>query len=243
MSTPTIAPTACDQAPAQQTTMPVATSPDGRPHRADHAVVDLDAGHLAARGDRGAVGARARRVAERDRLRCSVPVERAERRRDDAVEPRQRGQRGGLLERDEAAGDAELVLQRDGALERVDVLLAVEQEQVTDAVQVDLGSWAAPRTARMPPGFAGPTAMLSGSENCARTPPAALLVEPEASSARSTSSVSTPASARWKAALVPITPPPTTTTSAFVRHAHQRRTALRRKKPRLAGRSARRRIR
>ncbi len=47
---------------------------------------------------------------------------------------------GGLLERDEAAGDAELVLQRDRALERVDVLLPVEQEQVADPVQVDLCS-------------------------------------------------------------------------------------------------------
>ena len=40
-------------------------------------------------------------------------------------------------------------------------------------------------------------------------------VEPEPSSARSTSSTSsTPASARWKAMLVPITPPPTITTEA-----------------------------
>src|SRR4051794_30934945 len=56
--------------------------------------------------------------------------------------------------------------------------------------------------------------MFSGSENCARTPPAALDVDPPASSARSRSSTSTPASARWNAVLVPITPPPTTTTSA-----------------------------
>src|SRR6266508_5163191 len=57
--------------------------------------------------------------------------------------------------------------------------------------------------------------MLSASENCARTPPAALLVEPAPSSSRSISTTSgTPASARWKAILVPITPPPTTTTLA-----------------------------
>jgi hypothetical protein len=57
--------------------------------------------------------------------------------------------------------------------------------------------------------------MLTGSENCARTPPAARLVEPEASASRSTSSTSaTPASARWKAMLAPMTPPPTTTTEA-----------------------------
>ena len=46
-----------------------------------------------------------------------------------------------------------------------------------------------------------PMAMLSGSENCARTPPAALLVEPDASSARSSRSTSIPASARWNATL------------------------------------------
>ena len=57
--------------------------------------------------------------------------------------------------------------------------------------------------------------MLSSSENCARTPPAARDVDPEASSSRSSSSTSrTPASARWKAMLAPMTPPPTTTTSA-----------------------------
>ena len=40
-------------------------------------------------------------------------------------------------------------------------------------------------------------------------------VEPEASASRSTSSTSgTPASARWKAMLAPMTPPPMTTTGA-----------------------------
>ena len=56
--------------------------------------------------------------------------------------------------------------------------------------------------------------MFSRSENCVRTPPAALEVEPLPSCARSISTTSTPASARWKAALVPITPPPTMTTDA-----------------------------
>ena len=55
---------------------------------------------------------------------------------------------------------------------------------------------------------------LSSSENIARTPPAPRPVEPEPSSPRSHSSTSTPASARWNAMLVPITPPPTITTSA-----------------------------
>src|SRR4051794_18735078 len=55
--------------------------------------------------------------------------------------------------------------------------------------------------------------MLSGSENCALTPPAALDVDPPASWPRSSNATPAPASARWKAALVPMTPPPTTTTS------------------------------
>src|SRR4051812_21743544 len=59
-----------------------------------------------------------------------------------------------------------------------------------------------------------PSTMLSASENCARTPPAALDVDPAPSPSRSRSRTSTPASARWKAVLVPMTPPPTTTTSA-----------------------------
>src|SRR4051794_34822798 len=53
--------------------------------------------------------------------------------------------------------------------------------------------------------------MLSGSENCALTPPAALDVDPPASWPRSSSATPAPASARWKAALGPMTPPPTTT--------------------------------
>src|SRR5690242_3126430 len=56
--------------------------------------------------------------------------------------------------------------------------------------------------------------MLSASENWARTPPAALDVDPTPRPSRSRSRTSTPASARWKAVLVPMTPPPTTTTSA-----------------------------
>src|ERR1035437_2908623 len=57
--------------------------------------------------------------------------------------------------------------------------------------------------------------MLMGSEDCARTPPAARLVEPEPSPPRSIRTTScTPASAMWNAALTPITPPPTITTLA-----------------------------
>ena len=88
-----------------------------------------------------------------------------------------------------------------------------------------------------------PMAMLSGSENCARKPPAARLVDPLASWSRSRRQTSTPASARWNATLVPMTPPPTTTTSAAARERAHRRTRFLRKKPTFAGRSARRRMR
>src|SRR3954447_16946709 len=57
--------------------------------------------------------------------------------------------------------------------------------------------------------------MLSGSENCARTPPAPGRVEPEPSASRSSSTTSrTPLRASWYAVLRPITPPPRTTTDA-----------------------------
>jgi hypothetical protein len=58
-------------------------------------------------------------------------------------------------------------------------------------------------------------AMLAALLKEARTPPAALHVDPHASSSLSTRTTSvTPDSARWNAMLVPITPPPTTTTDA-----------------------------
>jgi hypothetical protein len=57
--------------------------------------------------------------------------------------------------------------------------------------------------------------MLISSENMARTPPAALHVDPLPKDPPSSSRTSrTPASARWKAVLTPMTPPPTTTTLA-----------------------------
>src|SRR6266536_451544 len=57
--------------------------------------------------------------------------------------------------------------------------------------------------------------MLARLVNEERTPPTALDVEPDPRRSRSTRTTSpTPASARWNAQLVPMTPPPTTTTSA-----------------------------
>ena len=57
--------------------------------------------------------------------------------------------------------------------------------------------------------------MFSSSVNCARIPPAALLVDPlpRVSRSHSTTSV-TPRSARWCAVLAPIAPPPMMTTDA-----------------------------
>ena len=53
---------------------------------------------------------RARRVALDDGLGARVPVERAERRREHSVEPRERAQLAHLVEVDEAARHAEFVL-------------------------------------------------------------------------------------------------------------------------------------
>src|SRR5689334_3940719 len=59
--------------------------------------------------------------------------------------------------------------------------------------------------------------MFSSSANCIRIPPAALLVDPDASASRSSrTTCSTPRRRRWKAVAAPWTPPPMTTTSAYV---------------------------
>src|SRR6266498_2751421 len=58
--------------------------------------------------------------------------------------------------------------------------------------------------------------MLARLVNEERTPPTALQVEPEPRLSRSMRTTSlTPASARWNAQLVPMTPPPMMTTSAL----------------------------
>src|SRR5438270_4965175 len=57
--------------------------------------------------------------------------------------------------------------------------------------------------------------MFSSSANCARMPPADLLVDPEASASRSSRTTScTPSRRRWKAVAAPRAPPPMTTASA-----------------------------
>src|SRR3954468_17802330 len=64
--------------------------------------------------------------------------------------------------------------------------------------------------------------MFSSSANCARMPPADLLVEPAARESRSTSTtLSTPSRRRWNAVAAPRAPPPMTTTSALLTDAVQ----------------------
>ena len=69
-----------------------------------------------------------------------VAVERAVRRGEHALQPGERAQLADLGEIDEPSRDAQLVLQRDARLEGCNVLLPVEEEQVTDLVKVDLGA-------------------------------------------------------------------------------------------------------
>src|SRR5258706_15339393 len=58
---------------------------------------------------------------------------------------------------------------------------------------------------------------FNSSANCARIPPADLLVDPEARTSRSRSTTSeTPSRRRWKAVAAPRAPPPITTTSAVL---------------------------
>ncbi len=84
--------------------------------------------------------ARAGRVSLHDCLRARVPVEGAERGADHSVQARERAERVHLVQRDEAARHAELVLKGDALLEGRDVIIAVEEEQVPDLVEVDLGA-------------------------------------------------------------------------------------------------------
>ena len=108
----------------------------------DIAAGDVDPVERAAGDDRRSVRPGGGRVSLRDRLRARVAVERREGRGEHAVEPCERAQRRRLVERDEPARHAELVLQGDTRFERRDVLAPVEEKEVADLVEVDLG----PRT-------------------------------------------------------------------------------------------------
>ena len=86
--------------------------------------------------------ARAARVTLHDGLGVRGPVERAERRREDPLEPGKRAQPPRILDSHDAARQSELVLKRDAPLEHGYILGAVEEEEVADLVEVDLGSGA-----------------------------------------------------------------------------------------------------
>ncbi len=109
-------------------------------HRFDHSVAHLDSRDGRPRRHRRAVPARAGRVSLHDCLRARVPVEGAERGADHSVQARERAELVHLVQRDEAARHAELVLEGNTLLECGDVLLAVEEEEVADLVEIDLGA-------------------------------------------------------------------------------------------------------
>ena len=120
----------------------------------------------------------------------------------------------GLRCRQHPARHAHGVLQGRVLLEHRDVVGVGEEEQVADLFKSMSAPGRSPnrsnasieRSAR---------AMLISSENCSRTPPADFDVDPHDNWSASSSNTSvTPASARWNAALAPITPPPMITTSA-----------------------------
>ena len=73
-----------------------------------------------------------------DALGGAVPVSRGVRRREESLGADQRRERLRLRDVDEPAGNAQLVLQGDVLLERLDVLRLLQQEEVADLVQVDL---------------------------------------------------------------------------------------------------------
>ena len=90
------------------------------------------------------MGACSRRVALCDGLRARVTVEWAEGCGEDAVEAGERRQVARLGRIDEAARDPELVLDGDALLERRDVFLAVEEEEVSDLAEVDVAARSLP---------------------------------------------------------------------------------------------------
>ena len=83
---------------------------------------------------------RSGRVALSHGLGARVAVEWAVGRREHAIEAGDRAQLADLAWLDEAAREAELVLERDALLERRDVVGAIEEKEVPDLVEVDLGA-------------------------------------------------------------------------------------------------------
>ena len=127
-----------DHAPAAHTTVPVSIRPRSGADAANLAAVDVDSVDRAPGHDRRTVAPSTGRVSLDDGLRARMPVERGEGCRQHALEPRDRAEAPHLFEIHESTRHAVLVLQRDAPLERRDVLGAVEEEEVADLLQVDL---------------------------------------------------------------------------------------------------------
>ena len=185
-STPASSPARRDQAPAAQITVSVLTVFSPVTDRGDAAVDALDRVDLVAGQELRAELTGREGVAHDDGLRRRVTVLGRVAGGQHVVDLQQRAQLLGLGRRDHPRGDAELVLQRDVAREGLDLGLAREQEQVADLVQVDLPARAAGKSLKSSR-LRWAIRMLSGSQNCARTPPAAFEVEPEPSWSRSRS--------------------------------------------------------
>ena len=133
-----MAPSPRDQAPAAQTTVSVAIAPLSVTTCGDGSPAGLDRGDRAAADQTRARPPRGSGVAVDDALGGAVPVRRRVRGREESLGADQGRERLGLRDVDEPAGDAQLVLQGDVLLERLDVLGLLQEEQVADLVQVDL---------------------------------------------------------------------------------------------------------
>ena len=179
-SRPAIAATSCDQAPAQQTSVPQPIGP-----------FEVSTAATRPASTRTPVTSQPCRTSiprayhwTTDSGRC-VPVELAEGRRQQAVRLELGDDRERLLHRQLARGNAQPVLERERLAERGDVL-------VVDRAGTGSRSWR-----KSIPSIRSNSAierrairMFSSSENCARIPPAEREVEPAASESRSSSTTS-----------------------------------------------------
>ena len=97
-----------------------------------------DCGGGAAGHDLRAVSPGSSRVPLRNGFGVGVPVQRAERRPEHALQSGQRREPPGFRDVDQPTWDTELVLQDDAPRESLDVLGAVEEEEIPDLAEVDL---------------------------------------------------------------------------------------------------------
>ena len=222
--------------------MPVSIGPSVVSSATDLAVVVVDGRHSAPGRHGAAVRAHTGRVPLNDRLGARVAVERAVGRGEDSVELHERTELAHLVEIDEAARDAELVLQCHGRLEVGDVAGPIEQEEVADLVEVDLcaGALFEPREgldAAEPDRDVERVRELSpkAASGAARRSAGELVALDEADVDAGFGQVERGARADDTA--------PDDDDVRRGRERRHRRTRLRRKKPRLAGRSASRRMR